>query len=96
VDGDLVLRFFAAIALIGLGLYAFAAIAKRGGFRPGSFLQRERLVEVIETTPLPRAGSLHVVKVAEAYFVIGRTDTGISLLSEIPKDAIRRAMPQRR
>jgi flagellar biogenesis protein FliO len=96
VEGELILRFLGAFAVIGLLLYGFVAFAKHGGLGAGSLLRRSRLVEVIETTQLPHASSLHVVKVAEAYFVIGRTDGAIAMLGEIPKDAVERAEIGRR
>ncbi|MBD5654977.1 MAG: flagellar biosynthetic protein FliO [Candidatus Eremiobacteraeota bacterium] len=87
IDWPLALRFFGAVAVISLGLYGFVLYGKHGGFTAGAMLGRCRLVEVIETTPLPRAGSLHVVKVADEYFVIGRTDGAIAMLREIPKES---------
>ncbi len=91
IDAAEVVRFLAAFAVIGLALFAFAMLSRSGG-RMSAFLRRNRgrIVEVIETTPLPHAGSLHVVKVADAYFLIGRTDHAIALLSEVPREAIER------
>lgn len=89
VDGAELFRFIAAFGLIALVLYAFAVFSRRG-LRAGTFLQRDRLVEVIETTPLPHASSLHVVKLGDAYYAIGRTEGGISVLSEIPKEVVDR------
>jgi len=89
IDAAELLRFVAAFGVIALVLYAFAAFSRRST-GPGSFLRRERIVEVIETTPLPHASSLHVVKLGDAYFAIGRTEGGISVLSEIPKEVVER------
>lgn len=91
MDDAIILRLLATGIAVALGLAALTAFATRGRLRAVSFLRRERLVEVIETTPLPHASSLHVVRVADAYLVIGRCDGGISLLGEIPRDAARRA-----
>jgi flagellar biogenesis protein FliO len=88
IDWALALRFACAVAIIALGLYGFVLYAKHGGLMAGGTLGRSRLVEVIETTPLARADSLHVVKVADEYFMIGRTDGGIALLHEIPKERV--------
>jgi flagellar biogenesis protein FliO len=92
IDAGEILRFLAAFAVIGILLLAFALVSRNGG-RLGAFLRcnRGRIVEVIETTPLPNAGSLHVVKMGAAFYVIGRTDHAISLLSEIPKEIIDQA-----
>ncbi len=89
IDAGELLRFVAAFGVIALVLYAFAAFSRRG-VRPGAFLGRGRLVEVIETTPLPHASSLHVVKLGDEYYAIGRTEGGISVLSEIPKEVVER------
>lgn len=89
IDAGELLRFVAAFGAIALALCAFAMLSRRAA-GAGSFLRRDRLVEVIETTTLPHSSSLHVVKLGEAYFAIGRTDGGISVLSEIPKDVIER------
>jgi flagellar biogenesis protein FliO len=89
IDAGELLRFVAAFGAIALVLFAFAVLSRRG-VRAGSFLRRDRLVEVIETTTLPHSSSLHVVKLGESYFAIGRTDGGISVLSEIPRDVIER------
>ncbi len=95
IDSSEILRFLAAFAVIGGALFAFALLARSGG-RMNAFLRRHRgrIVEVIETTPLPHAGSLHVVKVGEAYFIIGRTDHAIALLRDLPPDAIERIEAQ--
>jgi flagellar biogenesis protein FliO len=89
IDAAELLRFVGAFGVIALVLYAFAALSRRNA-SPGSFLRRERIVEVIETTPLPHASSLHVVKLGDAYVAIGRTDGGISVLREIPKEVVER------
>jgi flagellar biogenesis protein FliO len=89
IDAGELLRFVAAFGVIALALCAFALLSRRAA-RVGSFLHRDRLVEVIETTTLPHSSSLHVVKLGEAYFAIGRTDGGISVLSEIPNDVVER------
>jgi len=92
IDAGEILRFLAAFAVIGIVLLAFALLSRNRG-RLGAFLRcnRGRIVEVIETTPLPNAGSLHVVKMGDAFFVIGRTDHAIALLSEISKEIVAEA-----
>ena len=89
IDGPEVLRFVAAFAVIGLVLFAFTMLSRQGA-RAGSFLRRDRLIEVIETTPLARTSSLHVVKIGESYLVIGRTEGGMSVLKEIPDEVVAR------
>ena len=89
IDAAELLRFLAAFAVIAIALVAFSMLS-RNGARVGSFLSRGRIVEVVETTPLPHAASLHVVKVGDAYYVIGRTDHAISLLTEVSKEIVER------
>jgi flagellar biogenesis protein FliO len=91
IDTGEIVRFLAAFAVIGCALLGFAVVA-RGGGRMSALMRRNRgrIIDVIETTPLPHAGSLHVIKAGESYFVIGRTDHAIALLREIPKEAIDR------
>ncbi len=89
IDAVELLRFVAAFGVIALVLCAFAAFSRRSAL-PGLFLRRDRIVEVIETRPLPHASSLHVVKLGDVYFAIGRTEGGISVLCEIPKEVVDR------
>ncbi len=87
IDAAELLRFVAAFSVVGLALFALSRLTRQGS-RMGTFLRRARIVELIETTPLPHGSSLHVAKVGDAYYVIGRTDHGISLLAEVPQDVI--------
>lgn len=87
VDASELLRFVAACGVIALVLCALAALSRRH-VGAGPFSRRKRLIEVIETLPLPHASSLHVVRLGNAYFAIGRTERGISLLTAIPTQMV--------
>ena len=50
----------------------------------------DRLVSVIETTPLSPTASLHVVKLGERYHVIALSSGTVSLLSEIEPPVVER------
>jgi len=80
-------RLLAACVVIGLVLAAVQLVARRllrvrleggGG----------RLVTLLETTYLPGAASVHVVRVADRYYVIGRGGGEIAPLCEIPADRV--------
>ena len=84
----LVGRLIAACVVIALVLVALQIIARtmlrgRAAVRPGG-----RLIAVLETTMLPNAASLHVVRVAEKYYVIGRSGARIATLGEIAAESV--------
>jgi len=89
IDAGELLRFVAASGVIALVLYGFAALSRRH-VGAGRFPRRDRLIEVIETLPLPHASSLHVVRLGDAYVAVGRTAGAISLLTTVPTDAVER------
>jgi flagellar biogenesis protein FliO len=72
-----VLAALIVIALVLLGLhFATRSIGRRGGVRG-------RLLRIVDTLFLPGAASLHVVAVADRYFVIGRSPAQVTLVAEI-------------
>lgn len=76
---------FAVIAVVLFGLQFLARMNLRQRLsRRGD----GRLITVLETTMLPNAAALHVVKVAEKYVVIGRSGGHIATLCEIPQSVI--------
>jgi flagellar biogenesis protein FliO len=88
MDVALATRMLSALAVIVLvlfGLQAFARIALRTRLAPGG---DRRLVHVVETTFLPNAASLHVVKIADRYIVVARSGTAIALLCDIAPEKI--------
>ncbi len=95
IDGAELLRFLAAFIVVGLVLFGLSRLSRQG-LRMGTCFRRGRIVELIETTPLPHGAALHVAKVGDAYYVIGRTDHGISLLAEVPHEVtLRHDVPAR-
>jgi flagellar biogenesis protein FliO len=49
---------------------------------------RKRMLRVLESAALPSACSLHLVAVADRYFVVGRSSANLTLLCELPGDRI--------
>ena len=64
------LRALYAIAIVAALLVALNYIL-RTMQRGGTFGLGERMVEVLETTPLANASALHLVRIAEGFYVIG-------------------------
>ena len=93
-----------ALVLAGLQFAVRAAVhaRARGGLRGGrarrlaggradpdrASARGGRLVSVLETTLLPNASSLHVIRVADRYLVVGRSSAHIATLCELPLESI--------
>lgn len=80
-------RLVAACVIIGLVLAAVQFVARRA-LRFGVEGGGGRLVALLETTSLPGAASVHVLRVAERYYVIGRSGSTIAPICEIPGEAV--------
>ncbi|GAC1308930.1 MAG: hypothetical protein NVSMB19_22390 [Vulcanimicrobiaceae bacterium] len=48
------------------------------------------LLSLVETTYLPGAAALHVVRIAERYYVVGRNAAALATLAEIPAESVDR------
>ncbi len=70
----------AAVHIATRGLARVRARAGAGG----------RLVTVLETTLLPGAASLHVVRIGDRYALIGRSGSHIAALGDVPIESIDR------
>ena len=88
-DIPTVLRVVCAFTVVGLALYGFAVISRgRSAAKLGA--RADRLVSVIETTPLSQTAALHVVKLGERYHVIALSSGTVSLLAEIEPPIVER------
>ena len=81
-------RMLGALAVIALVLFAAQFVARAGLRRSLTSAGERRLVTVVETTFLPNAASLHVVKVADTYILIGRSGGNITPLGDIAPQTI--------
>ncbi|MGP6156420.1 MAG: flagellar biosynthetic protein FliO [Vulcanimicrobiaceae bacterium] len=88
MDFALAGRMLGAFAVIALVLFALQFVARTGLRQQLSSGGSRRLVTVLDTTFLPNAASLHVVKVADKYVLIGRSGGHIATLSEIPPEKV--------
>ena len=88
LDGYLILRTIYALAMVGLlllGLWWIVRSLRRGRIVLGA---DRRLVSVVDSTFLAQNTSLHVVKVADRYYLVGGGAGHVALISEVPADAV--------
>ncbi len=83
----LVGRLLAACVVIGLVLAGVQYVARRG-MRMRLGTGGGRLVTLLETTYLPGAASVHVLRIADRYHVIGRSGGEIAPICEIAPERV--------
>jgi flagellar biogenesis protein FliO len=83
-----VLQVIWAFALVALLLVAmtYAARAVQRGRLVGS--AGRRLVSTIESTALAQNVTVHVLRVADTYFLVGGGAAGVALLAELPASEV--------
>jgi len=83
-----VLQIIWAFALVALLLVVMAYVAR--SIQRGRIVGRvgRRLVSTIESTALAQHVTVHVVRVADKYFLVGGGSAGVSLLAELPPEEI--------
>jgi hypothetical protein len=80
-------RLLGACVVIGVVLYGLRTVARTLGRTSALAGPGRRIVAVLETTALPNA-TLHVVRVAERYYLIGRGAASLATLCEIAPESI--------
>jgi len=88
VDFVIVERLLAACVVIALvlgGLHYGGRLAPRSSVSPRRY---GSLLAIVETAFLPGAASLHVIRVCERYYVVGRSGAHIEALAEIPAEDV--------
>lgn len=83
--GSYVGKFVAFLALVLLIFYALVGLMKRGVFKKSKlgFLNSTKIVEVLNTTYLGPKRSLLMVKAHNQVFLLGSSESGINLISEV-------------
>jgi flagellar biogenesis protein FliO len=84
-------QYAAALLVVGLVLFALYYGMRIMG-RARLFRSDRRLVCVMESTPLHNNGALHVVRVADLYYLIGANAGGISTLAQLPAPHIEESL----
>jgi flagellar biogenesis protein FliO len=83
-----ILRAISALALVALLLVALIYVVRtlsRGRLVVAS---SRRLVSVVESTFLAQHVTVHVIKVADRYFLVGGGSAGVSKIEEIPAESV--------
>ncbi len=89
MDLSFAMRMIGAFAVIAAVLFGLQFVARMNlRTRLGSTAGGRRLVTVVETTHLPNASSLHVVKIGDEYAVIGRSANFIAKVADVPEPAV--------
>ena len=83
-----VLQVIWSLALIALLLVAMMYVGR--AIQRGRIVAStgKRLVSTIESTALAQNVTVHVVRVADKYFLVGGGSAGVALLSELPASEI--------
>jgi flagellar biogenesis protein FliO len=76
---------FGLVALLLVGMAYIARTIQRGRLVANS---ARRLVTTIESTALAQNVTVHVVRVAGKYYLVGGGSGGLALLTELPADEI--------
>lgn len=61
----------------------FVVLNLMSRLRGGSWVQQNRRLKIIETTNLSQRQTIHIIKIGEKFYMVGATDSSISLLTEI-------------
>lgn len=88
MDIAFVLKVVWAFSLVGLIMVAMMYVGR--AVQRGRIVASvgRRLVSTIESTALAQNVTVHVVRVADKYFLVGGGSGGVSLLSELPAGEI--------
>jgi flagellar biogenesis protein FliO len=81
-----VVQAFAIIALLLAGLIYVGRTFQRGRLVAGT--SGRRLVTAIESTALAQNVTVHVLRVADKYYLVGGGAAGIELLAELPAEEV--------
>lgn len=83
--GGYIGKFVAFLALVLLIFYGLVGLMKRGVFKKSKlgFLNSTKMVEVLNTTYLGPKRSLMMVKAHNQVFLVGSSEAGLNLISEV-------------
>ena len=77
-----------ALGLVVLLLAAMAYAARTLQRGRIALTTGKRLVSTVESTALAQNVAIHVVKVADRYYLVGGGSAGVALLAELPRDEV--------
>ena len=90
--GELLFSSMLVLALVCVGAWAVVWLGRRwlAGLRPGS-----HLLAIVARVPLEPRRSLYVVEVAGKTLLVGTSEMGLSVLSELDGDVVRAELARR-
>ncbi len=96
MDIAFALKIIWAFALVALLLYGMVLITR--AMQRGRIVAAtgKRLISTIESTALAQHVTVHVVRVADKYFLVGGGSAGVSLLAELPPGEVEPYIAQQR
>ena len=88
MEWTLWLRAISALALVALLLYGLFWIVRLLSQGRLLTLGQSRLVSVVESTVLSQHASVHVVRIAGKYYLVGASNGHVALISELAAEEI--------
>jgi len=82
-----VLHYVIALAAVALMLVGLQAAARAYARRRCSRSDANRIVSILESTPLTQQTALHVVRVEDSRYLIGASPNGLALLAVLRESA---------
>lgn len=79
-------HYIIALLVVALMLFGLYTIVRAIGRNHVMNSADKRIVTVVESTPLAQNTALHVVKVADRYYLVGGGSGHVSTLAEVPSD----------
>ena len=73
------------VALLLLGMTYVARTINRGRIVVST---GKRLVTVVESAPLSQHASVHVIKIADKYYLVGGGSAGVHHIADVPSDVV--------
>lgn len=87
--GMMVFRLVLSLAFVAFVLWFAARVAKKRGLGRGA-----TLIETLARQPMTRTSSVNVIRVAGRVFVIGSTETQITVIGEVDDEDVTAAMAE--
>ena len=89
VDVSFAARLLGAFAIIAAVLFSLQFFARSrlrrcAGMGGGG----RRLIAIVETAYLPNASFVHVIKIGDAYAVVGQSASHIAKLADVPSESV--------
>jgi len=88
------LKLVGALLLVVIGIYGFIFILKRMMGQKLSGNRGHKLIEVLETSYIAQKKSVSLIRIADRSVLVGVTDRGINVLTELSSDETTRVLKE--